>query len=875
LRRLDCNADRERDNDVKALPRLERPFPAWKFAMPSNPQSSGPRSSSARQLTFQSTQSQPSTADRVDISQRIDTPEDPKRALLRMERHSRILEHLVRGDSLEKVLKLLVELAEETRQGMVGSIMLVDSLTQQLRHGASVSLPLEYIEAIDGLQIGPSIGSCGIAAFSGERVIVADVQTHPDWTDYHAIVREAGLRACWSEPIVSGQGVLLGTFAMYFREPRRPEPSDLEFVSECATLSALAIERHRDEQRIRQTAAIVNSSEDAILSKDLNGIIQSWNPAAERIYGYSADEVIGRSITILVPEDRLGELNAYLARLKDGERIEHFETVRMAKDGTRVDVILTLSPVHDADGQIVQFVDVQKNITSSKRVKTDLQETRRQHSMLLSNLLGAAFRRRNDKDCSVEVISDGIESVLGYTPAQLISKEVEWLSTVEPSDREHLRSEMKRAFDEKRSYQSEFRIRHRDGSTRWVWEQGRGIYDEDGKVIAFEGYVTDITSRKIADVAIRDREQRYRSVIETANSVIMCVSLDREITEWNAEAERVFGYARDDAMGKNPFELLVTADRREEAIAHAEQVSSGTSLRAYELDCVNRDGSIRTMLWNANQLLDGDNRPIGYITVGLDITELQIVQDKLIQSERLAALGQMISVIAHESRNALQRIQIGADMLGFEMAEDSDSWKDLQRILRAKEDLQRMYEELRSYAAPVKLECDICSVAQIWRQAWASLESVRQGRAARLVEHQEVGIESIGEPCGESDDRKTNSTSLDCEVDAFRLEQVFRNLFENSLAACEDPVEISIRCHATSIEGTPALAVQVCDNGPGLSSDEKSHVFDAFFTTKQKGTGLGMAIAHRLLSVHFGTITTGDGESGGACFELSIPRKQP
>jgi len=104
---------------------------------------------------------------------------------------------------------------------------------------------------------------------------------------------------------------------------------------------------------------------------------------------------------------------------------------------------------------------------------------------------------------------------------------------------------------------------------------------------------------------------------------------------------------------------------------------------------------------------------------------------------------------------------------------------------------------------------------------------------------------------------------------------VFRNLFENSLAACEDPVEISIRCHETTIQGNPALSVQVSDNGPGLSEEQKSQVFDAFFTTKQKGSGLGMAIAQRILSAHFGTIAAGSGQSGGACFELCIPRQQP
>lgn len=134
-----------------------------------------------------SSTTQPSTTDRSRGPHRVEPQEDPKLTQLKMGRHSRILEHLVRGDSLETVLTMLVQLAEATREGMLGSIMPVDSETQQLRHGASVSLPLAYIDAINGLKIGPSVGSCGTAAFSGERVIVADVQTHPYWADYQDV----------------------------------------------------------------------------------------------------------------------------------------------------------------------------------------------------------------------------------------------------------------------------------------------------------------------------------------------------------------------------------------------------------------------------------------------------------------------------------------------------------------------------------------------------------------------------------------------------------------------------------------------------------------------------------------------------------------
>ena len=114
-----------------------------------------------------------------------------------------------------------------------------------------------------------------------------------------------------------------------------------------------------------------------------------------------------------------------------------------------------------------------------------------------------------------------------------------------------------------------------------------------------------------------------------------------------------------------------------------------------------------------------------------------------------------------------------------------------------------------------------------------------------------------------------------CQVDPFRLEQVFRNILENSLAACPDPVRIVVRCEATEIDGHPAVRVSVRDNGPGLGPEQRQRIFDPFFTTKTKGTGLGMAIAERIVEAHGGRIAVGDGPGRGAEILLTLPREAP
>lgn len=213
----------------------------------------------------------------------------------------------------------------------------------------------------------------------------------------------------------------------------------------------------------------------------------------------------------------------------------------------------------------------------------------------------------------------------------------------------------------------------------------------------------------------------------------------------------------------------------------------------------------------------------------------------------------MISAIAHESRNALQRIQVGTDMLGLDLDGDSDAHNDLQRINRSKEDLLHLFEDLRSYAAPIQLDLGVKNLAEVWHQAWANLEVSRTGCDAELVE-------------------KTGDLELTCVIDAFRIEQVFRNLIENTLAACSALVRIKVSCTEFEINGAPAVCVSVRDNGPGLADEQRARIFEAFFTTKSKGTGIGMAIAKRIVEAHQGTITVGDAKDGGAEFLITLPR---
>src|SRR5439155_2499699 len=167
----------------------------------------------------------------------------------------RLLEMIARGDSLARILDALCRLVEELASGALSSVLLLDPKTNRLRHGAAPSLPIKYTEAIDGLVIGPCVGSCGTAAYRAEPVIVSDIASDPLWADFRDLALGHGLRSCWSTPILSSAGKVLGTFAIYYRQPRSPTPQEHELIEQITHLASIALEREHAEEALRQAQA--------------------------------------------------------------------------------------------------------------------------------------------------------------------------------------------------------------------------------------------------------------------------------------------------------------------------------------------------------------------------------------------------------------------------------------------------------------------------------------------------------------------------------------------------------------------------------------------------------------------------------------------
>jgi two-component system sensor kinase FixL len=220
--------------------------------------------------------------------------------------------------------------------------------------------------------------------------------------------------------------------------------------------------------------------------------------------------------------------------------------------------------------------------------------------------------------------------------------------------------------------------------------------------------------------------------------------------------------------------------------------------------------------------------------------------------ERLAAVGQAVTMLAHEGRAALQSAGACIALLGRELPAGSEAARLAGRVGAAHERLARLFDDLRDFAGPLPLRKERCDLADCWREAWGQLALARAGRDAALM-------------------MDTSAASPLCHADPFRMEQVFRNLFDNALAACPDPVRVVVRTSSARLHGRPALAVTVADNGPGLPREVRARAFEPFFTTKSRGTGLGLAVVRRVAEGHGGTAELIH-EPAGAVVRVTLPR---
>jgi PAS domain S-box-containing protein len=373
--------------------------------------------------------------------------------------------------------------------------------------------------------VRPGSGStCGVALATGKRSIVSDIERcrFMVGTDDLDTYRQTGIRAVQSTPLVSRAGQLIGMISTHWRSPHEPSECDLRHLDLLARQATDLIERTKSELASQHLAAIVDSSHDAIVSKDLNGVVTSWNPGAERLFGYTAGEIVGKPITTLIPADRRHEEAEILEHIQQGGRVEPFETVRTRRDGSPVVVSVSVSPLKNAAGEVFGASSIARDITKRKEAELALAEREVQ--------LGLAGKAARVGSFVVDYATLLIHISPGFAALHGLAEETEqltcqeWQARVHPDDLARLEALRSRVVAERRREQNiEYRIVGADGEARWIESRGLVSYDGDGRPMRLVGVHIDITERKWAEAQqcrlVAELDHRVKNVLATVQAV--------------------------------------------------------------------------------------------------------------------------------------------------------------------------------------------------------------------------------------------------------------------------------------------------------------------------------------------------------------------
>ena len=322
--------------------------------------------------------------------------------------------------------------------------------------------------------------------------------------------------------------------------------------------------------------AVIEASPLAIFTLDPDGRVGMWNTAAERIFGWPKDEVLGQPLPI-VPSDKQGEFRALLERACRGERLAGVEVVRQRKDGTPIDISISTAPITDSTGQVRAVMAVITDITERKQAEAALRENARNLSVLMGNLPGMAYRCRDDPQWTMLFVSQGCLALTGYQPDDLIgNKRIAFAHLIHPDDREAVRREIRAALQQGKRYELTYRIITAEGQIKWVWERGCGVELPDGSR-ALEGFISDVTERIQAEEALARERDLLQTLMDNIPDRIYFKDPASRFIRINRAQAQTLGVAHPgDAIGKTDFDFFTpehaqAAYRDEQAIVKTGQ----------------------------------------------------------------------------------------------------------------------------------------------------------------------------------------------------------------------------------------------------------------------------------------------------------------
>ncbi len=621
-------------------------------------------------------------------------------------------------------------------------------------------------------------------------------------------------------------------------------------------------DRKRADEALARLASIVESSDDAIIGKSLDGVVLSWNKGAERLYGYRASEMLGRPISVLTPPGRSDELDGILDRIRRGERVEHFETLRIGKDGRAIDVSLTVSPITDPAGRICGVSAIARDITGRKKAEEQLRRLsmaveQSPVSVVITDITGR-----------IEYVNPKFTEVTGYSSEEAIGQNPRILKSGDKPPSEY--KKLWETITAGGEWRGEFHNKKKNGELYWESASISPIKDDKGNITHFIAVKEDITSLKEA------REELAKLSLVASKTDNAVIITDAEgVIEWvNDGFVRLTGYTLPEVVGRKPGSVLQGPLTDRLTVQRIREFLKARVPFTEEILNYHKEGFPYWVSMNVTPIFDDSGRLIRFISIESDVTERRHAEEALRKAKEAAdaasrAKTEFLSSMSHEIRTPMNAI-VGMAELLWESPLNDEQRKYVQMFRSAGDTLLNLINDIldlsKVESGQIELEAIPFDLAEV----------IDRTCEVMAVRAHEKGLELA---CRIMPGLPTHLVG-----DPGRLRQVLTNLIGNALKFTEQgEIVVEVKCRDLGGAGCTGdggrqrdLLFSVRDTGIGIEPEKQEVIFEKFaqadtsITRKYGGTGLGLAITRKLVELMGGKIWVESKVGEGTTFSFSI-----
>ncbi|MCJ8501474.1 hybrid sensor histidine kinase/response regulator [Desulfatitalea alkaliphila] len=509
-----------------------------------------------------------------------------------------------------------------------------------------------------------------------------------------------------------------------------------------------------------------------------------------------------------------------------------------------------------------------------QRLAAENAELRRRLEVLVANLNGMAYRCDNDAAWTMRYVSAGAEALTGYPPEALIAnRELTYGDLIHPDDRQRVWEEIQAALQEQKPFHLTYRIHHASGKLRWVWEQGSGLFEEDGSVNIVEGVISGIDALKQTEAKLQESEQKYRLLADNTLDAIWTMDMDLIFTYINPACRRITGHLPEAFVGTCLSDHCDAENFARMAQAVARGIEEGPQGHGviFEAEMLRKNGEPFPVEIHGKVIFDASGRPVGLQGITRDISdrlkaqrEHRKLQEQLYQAQKMESVGRLAGGVAHDFNNLLSVVLGYGEMLLEDIGTDHPHYEALRAIEHAASRAKTLTRQLLAF-----------SRKQVLDMKTVDLNGVLTGfqKLLRRIIGEDIALDMV-----------LSDEPLQVRADTAQLEQVLLNLAVNARDAMPDGGTVTIETITVDLdreyaESKPGVRpgryamIAFSDTGPGMDRATLDRLFEPFFTTKPKdqGTGLGLATSYGIVKQHDGNIWVYSEPGHGTTFKIYLP----